>query len=198
MDVPAPGHGRPPLLERSSTRALRIGLLVAIALAVVGQILVQVTFAQVHHPVSLAEANTTADPHAVREQYRTLVDQGTYGQFRLTETVDYLWAFGVAASLVLAMLLVARTFAESSRLRTIARRLAPVAAVGGLLDAAENTVSHLMLADPWGFPDWLAPLHAGIARVKIPAIVVGVTLVITGLIVRAIIGRTNRAGGVTE
>lgn len=165
---------------------LRIGIVSAVLLAVIGQVFVQITFAQVNHPVTLLEANTTADPAALREQYRVLIDQDTLGAFRLTESVDFLWAGGVAATMFLAAIAIGRRHPYGSFLRRLAYLAAPVLALGGVLDMTENTVSIVMLADPWGFPDGLAPFHAGLATVKLPAIVAGVSFLMTHLLVIAI------------
>lgn len=153
------------------------GVVLAAAAAFAAQLTLQQTFATVRHPVSLLAANLTFDPDTVRGYYRVLDSQHTLDNMVRTEYVDYLWMVALAAFLFLvtrfvAALLATRHPAASGRLRT----LAVVAPLVPVLDAVENAFSLVMLADPWGFPAWLAVAHAGVSWAKtlgIPVVAVG-------------------------
>ncbi len=156
-------------LRRVFGRAELPTLLVgAVGLAVFGQVLVQRTFATVRHPVTLIDANLTFDPETVRGYYEVLAAQGTLDRMVATELVDFVWPAGLAASLIMIVLSVAallrhRNPAGASRLR----RMAPLMALAPACDIIENSISLVMLSDPFGFPGGLAPLHGGFSVAKV-------------------------------
>lgn len=154
------------------TPLLSVLFAASVATAVIGQVWLQATFATVRHPVTLAVANTTADPGTVRGWYRVLIEQGTLDRMVTTELVDYVWVLGLAASVVLLTVLVARLLRRRNpRASRLLSRLAPWAALAPGIDAIENALSLLMLADPLGFPDILAFAHAGVSWLKLAAII---------------------------
>ncbi len=162
------------VLGRVELLALLTG---SVGLAVLGQILVQRTFAGVRHPVTLAEANLGFDAETVRGHYRVLAAQGTLDRMVATELVDVIWSVGLAASLTMIVLTAAallrhRNPAGSRRLR----RMAPLMALAPACDVVENSVSLVMLSDPFGFPEVLAPLHAGFSVAKLTFAAASATL----------------------
>lgn len=169
---------------------LVVGLAVAVPAAVAAQVWLQATFATVGHPASLGAANTTADPQTVRDWFATLAAQGTLDRMVATELVDLAWIGALAAVLVLGTLLAARLLdprhpAAARRLRAIA----PWTALAPGLDLVENALSLIMLADPSGFPDALAPAHAAASWLKLISIV-GVAVLVPAVTIAA-----GRAGG---
>lgn len=175
---------------------LILALVGAVGVAVGGQFALQLTFAQVRHPVSLGTANLTADPETVRGWYRLLIEQGTLDRMVATETVDYLWMAGLGSSLVLITLLVAellRTRNPVARLRL--RRIAPWMAAAAVSDAVENAISLIMLSNPLGFPDPLSYAHAGVSVIKIIAAVASATVVPAYAVWAFIRGRTGTEHG---
>lgn len=151
--------------------ALALPLAAALGLSAFGQILLQSSFRQTCHPVSLFRANTTADPARIRDWSATLSAQGTLNRMIAVEITDLIWIAGLAATAILMTLLAARLLrrrnpAASDRLY----RIAPYTALAPALDLVENVVSLAMLSDPTGFPDTLAHLHAAASWAKLAAI----------------------------
>lgn len=144
----------------------------AFAAAAIGaQLLLQSVFATVNHPTTLLRSNHNADADTARQWHRTLLEQGTLDRMVRTEQVDYLWMAALAAALVSITLLASRLLAaRAPRASARLRRFAPWAALAPAVDAAENAVSLLMLADPLGFPAPLAAVHAALAWLKLMAI----------------------------
>ncbi|WP_232668726.1 hypothetical protein [Pseudonocardia sp. TRM90224] len=177
-------------LRRTLGRVELLALLTGSAgLAAVGQVLVQRTFAEVRHPVTLAEANLTFDAATVRGHYQVLVAQGTLPRMVATELVDFIWSVGLASSLIMIVLTVAallrhRNPAGSRRLR----RMAPLMALAPACDVVENSVSLMMLSDPFGFPEVLAPLHAGFSVAKLTLAAASATLAPAYAVVAAAMG----------
>jgi hypothetical protein len=159
-------------VTRPRTRLLVTLLAAAVALAMVGQVWLQATFATVRHPMSLGVANTTADAETVRGWFRVLIAEGTLDRMVATELVDLVWVAGVVASVVLLTLLAARSLeGRNPPAARLLRRLAPWTAFAPGLDAVENGLSLVMLADPLGFPAPLAAAHAAVSWVKLAAMV---------------------------
>ncbi|MHA6628795.1 hypothetical protein ACU61A_25425 [Pseudonocardia sichuanensis] len=147
-------------------------LAAAVVMAVVAQVLLQSVFATVRHPVALGVANTTGDAELVRSWHRRLLAQGTLEEMVATELVDLLWIAALAAVAVLATALAARLLAPHDPWgASVLRRSAPWTALAPGLDLLENALSLAMLADPLGFPAWLAAAHASVSRAKLAAVV---------------------------
>ncbi|WP_026929099.1 hypothetical protein [Glycomyces tenuis] len=145
---------------------------VGIAAALAAQIRLQALFATAEHPTTLLRSNHNADAALARDWHRTLLDQGTLDRMVTTERFDYLWMLALAAALVsITMLASALLERRAPRASRRLRRLAPAAALPAAVDAAENAVSLAMLADPLGFPELLAPLHASLAWLKLACVV---------------------------
>jgi hypothetical protein len=156
----------------TSTPRLVVGFGTAVAAAVAAQVWLQATFASVRHPASLATANTTGDPAVVRGWYATLVEQGTLSRMVATELVDLAWIAALAAVLVLGTTLAARGVRRRSpQLSGMLARAAPWTALAPGLDLLENALSLVMLSNPHGFPDALAPAHAAVSWAKLAAVV---------------------------
>ncbi len=62
---------------------------------------------------------------------------------------------------------------------------------GAICDAVENLISFVMLANPQGFADWIAPPYSGFAVVKFAmitaamlALIVSAVLILAGRVVK--------------
>jgi hypothetical protein len=159
-------------MSRPRTTVLVLLLAAAVAVAAVGQVWLQATFATVRHPASLGVANTTADADALRGWYRVLLAQGTLDRMVATELVDLVWVGGVAASSVLLTLVAARLLSRRNPPAAgLLRRIAPWTALAPGMDLVENGLSLVMLADPLGFPAPLAVAHAVVSWLKLAGMV---------------------------
>jgi hypothetical protein len=165
-------------LIRPSRAQLATFLAVSILLAAAGYVAVEISFAAARYPVPLLEGQLAFSGSAIKSHYATLLAQGTIEQFVLTQVVDFVWIIGLMLTLFCAHVAMARAQPAGSSWRRFALRLAVVAPLIAASDACENAVSFLMLADPAGFPDWLALLYSGFAAIKWSWAGIGVTLVV--------------------
>ena len=164
------------------TRAWLSALLaLSLLLAAAGYVAVELSFAATHYPVSLLEGQLTFSGPAIKSHYATLLAQGTFDRFVLTQVIDFAWIVGLMLTLFFAHVAIARGQPAGSRWRPLALRLAVVAPLIAASDALENAVSFIMLADPTGFPDWLAVLYSGLAAIKWSWAVIGVSLIVIQL-----------------
>jgi hypothetical protein len=161
------------------TRArLSIFIALSLLLATIGYVAVEVSFATTKYPVSLLEGQLAFSGTAIKSHYAALLAQGTFDRFVLTQVIDFAWIIGLMLTLFFAHVAIARGQPAGSHWRQLALRLAVVAPMIAASDAFENAVSFVMLADPKGFPDWLAPLYSGFAALKWSWAVIGVSLII--------------------
>lgn len=160
------------------TRAWLSALLVlSLLLAAGGYVAVEISFAATNYPVSLLEAQLAFSGTAIKSHYATLLAQGTFDQFVLTQVIDFAWIIGLMLTLFFAHVAIARGQPAGSHWRQLALRLAVIAPLIAAADAIENAVSFVMLADPTSFPDWLAVLYSGLAAIKWSWAVIGVSLI---------------------
>lgn len=173
------------LYQPTKTRLSAL-LVLSLLLAAGGYIAVETSFAATHYPVSLLEGQLAFSGSAIKSHYAALLAQGTFDRFVLTQIIDFVWIIGLMLTLFFAHIAIARGQPAGSKWQRLALRLAVVAPLIAASDALENAVSFFMLADPQGFPDWLAPLYSGLAAVKWSWAVLGVSLLVIQLGVLAL------------
>lgn len=164
-------------LTKPTRARLAASLVLSLLLAAAGYVAVETSFAATHYPVSLLEGQLAFSGAAIKSHYATLLAQGTFDRFVLTQVIDFAWIVGLMLTLFFAHVAIARGQAAGSQWRRLALRLAVVAPLIAASDALENAVSFLMLADPNGFPDWLALVYSGLAAIKWSWAVIGVSLI---------------------
>ncbi len=120
-------------------------------------------------PVPFYIGQTRFSGEAIKADYQFLIDQGTLNIFIQTQLIDYVFmlasfiAFFCLAAAVLRSIPKSPSFSILRRLGIFMLWLTPM---GALMDAFENLVSFVMLADPLGFPNWLAYPYSGFAVAK--------------------------------
>ena len=164
-------------LKKPTQAWLATLLVLSLLLAIAGYVAVEISFATTNYPVSLLEGQLAFDGAAIKSHYAALLAQGTFDRFVLTQVIDFAWIIGLMFTLFFAHIAIARGQPAGSSWRQFALRLAVVAPLIAASDALENAISFLMLADPHGFPDWLAPLYSGFATIKWSWAVIGISLV---------------------
>lgn len=166
---------------------------VALALTLLAQVALRLTFRLVGHPVSLDAANLEADPEVVRGWYALLLDQGTYLQMIRTELVDIPWAILLGLTLVALYRLVGGLLRSvHPTIAALLFRWAPLAAIGPAFDVVENVFSLAMLTDPFGFPDWWSTAHVVAAWLKIAGVVAAATVGPTLSVIALVSARRTR------
>lgn len=165
-------------LTTPSKAKLSIYLVLSILLAIGGFIAVETSFAKTNYPAPLIASQLAFSGATTKAHYATLYTQGTFDRFVLTQVIDFAFIIGLILTLFFAHVAVARGQPPGSGWQQLALRLAVISPLISASDALENTVSFFMLADPQGFPNWLAILYSGFAAVKWLWAVIGTALII--------------------
>lgn len=139
------------------------------------------SYAASRHPVDYATGQTTFDATRIKGFYAHMQAEGTLDIYLRTQLID----FGFLIALGLCGVLIGTLVARAGRDGSWARRIGSLAAAlflgGAVMDASENLVSFVMLADPQGFADWLALPYSGFAVVKFALITAGMAAVLISL-----------------
>lgn len=117
-------------------------------------------------PVPYWQAQLSFDHLKLKGWYATLIEQGSLGLYLQAQYIDFLF---IASTLVLhaaALIVAARLHPAASRSREIMLWAALLSASAPVLDALENLVSFVMLADPLSFEPALALVYSSLAAGK--------------------------------
>lgn len=147
------------------------------------------SYAASNHPVDYATGQTTFDAARIKGFYAHMQDLGTLDIYVRTQIIDF--AF-IGAVMVLGLLLgtlVARLGRKGGYGRRLGFVAAGLAMTGACMDAAENLVSFVMLANPQGFADVLALPYSAFASVKFAML----TLAMLSVLASIIAGLAERA-----
>ncbi|MEM9612271.1 MAG: hypothetical protein AAGA59_05035 [Actinomycetota bacterium] len=163
------------------------------ALAVVNTVLNEL-YARSGFPVSYAEGQTTFDGGRLKEFYAVVLDEGSMGFYWATQLFDYVFMaafalFGLAAASRLVRAAEARS---QPRTATLAAAGAGAAVAGAGLDAIENLISFVMLAQPRTFADWIALPYSTAAAAKFAAVTVGMACLLLATAATAVAALTGR------
>lgn len=140
------------------------------------------------HPVDYATGQTTFDALQVKGFYAVMEQAGTLGIYVQTQVFDYVFMVTLAIFGMMLGTFVARAGRPGSWARRIGFAAALAAIIGAVMDALENAVSFVMLADPAGFADWIVLPYSGFAAVKFALIGLALFGVVACLIM-ALLGR---------
>jgi hypothetical protein len=138
------------------------------------------------HPVDYATGQTTFDAQRVKGFYDVMDQAGTLGIYVQTQIFDYVFMLTLAAFGAMLGTFVARAGRQGSWARRIGLTAAIAALFGAVMDALENGVSFVMLADPAGFADWLVLPYSGFAAIKFALIGLALLCVAACLIIAAL------------
>ncbi len=151
------------------------------------------SYAASNHPVDYATGQTTFDGAKIKGFYAHMTEAGTLDIYARTQLIDF--AF-IAAILLVGVTLgtfVTRFAQKASWGRRAGLSVAMLATGGAACDAVENLISLVMLANPTGFPNWLAVPYSGFAVVKFAlitaamgALVVAIVLIVAGRISKSV------------
>ncbi len=149
-----------------------------------------VLYAASQHPVDFATGQTGFDGALVKSYYAHMQAQGTLDVYVFTQQFDFLFMACLALFGALFGTLVARYAGQGTKRGTWGRRFGFIAAglaiAGATMDAMENLVSFVMLAQPQTFANWLALPYSGFASVKFALITLAMAAVLVSLILGAL------------
>lgn len=175
-----------PLTKMNCVTHLPVVLHGAAAVAAVGYIqwikgVLDRSYAASSHPVDYATGQTAFDGGVIKGYYAKMEAAGTLDIYVTTQLID----FGFILGMVCIALFVCTLVARLGRAGSFARKMGLIAGVsilaGALCDAIENAISFKMLANPSGFPDWLALPYSTSASVKFALIALGMLLLLVSL-----------------
>ena len=172
----------------------RHGLLAIAAVLLLGvvNVVLDASYAASNHPVAYAEGQTTFSGSEFKGFYAVMEEAGTLGRYWQTQFID----FGFIAMMIVVGMTLGLLFARLNRPGSLPTRLGRMAALliplGAVFDVIENLISFVLLADPQGFPDWLAIPYSTAAVIKFLLIGLGMLALlgsIVGSVVRRFVGR---------
>ena len=174
-------------LVHPSKLKLNLYLTLSLILAIGGYIVVEISFYKSNYPVSLFEGQLAFDAAEIKSHYAVLKQQGTFGIFVKTQIIDFAWIIGLMLTLFFTHIAIARAHSADSKWQSLALYLAVFGPLIAASDAVENLFSFVMLANPSGFPDWIAPVYSSFAAIKWSWAVIGVSLIVIQLVALFII-----------
>lgn len=124
------------------------------------------SYAASGYPVPYYVAQLSFSAERLKGWYAAMLQQGTLDLYLRTQHIDFVF---IASTLLLhffTLVLASRAFPAGSRGRRTMVAAAAVSAIAPMADAAENLVSYVMLAQPLGFPSWLALVYSSFSAVK--------------------------------
>lgn len=153
------------------------------------------SYAASNHPVDYVTGQTSFSGETIKGYYAEMEAQGTLDVYWTTQLIDLGFILAMACIAVFVCTLVARC----SRIASWGRRVGLLAGasvlLGAVCDAIENGWSFVMLADPTGFPDWLALPYSAFASVKFGLIGLGMGLLVVSIIL-CLVGRASGRPGI--
>lgn len=157
-------------------------------------------YARSQFPVPYQEGQTEFSGELIKSYYQVMIDAGTLNIYWQTQLFDYLFMAAMFLWGITMPLLVRRLYTKGSWPYRLASFAALSIPFGAAMDAVENLISFVMLAQPLTFPDWLAPIYSSFAAAKFAGIGSGYIAVFVSLILFAIgflWSKVKRAGGST-
>ncbi|MES2933352.1 MAG: hypothetical protein V4805_07685 [Pseudomonadota bacterium] len=136
-------------------------------------------------PVPFFIGQLSFSPEKIKDWYAFMVEHGTLGQYILTQHIDSLFILSTLVLHGVALVLISRLFAAGSKARSVMVACAMLSAIAPIADQVENLVSYVMLADPAGFPDFLAYIYSSLAALKFAMFMFAYLAAPLGLIVGA-------------
>jgi hypothetical protein len=173
--------------NQPTARWLAVGTAVAFAFNAFATKILDASYAKSRFPVPYYEAQLSFDASKLKGWYAYLADQGTLGTYLQTQNIDFVFIVSVLMLHVLALLLISRLFTEGSRLRRWMIVAALLSTLAPLLDAFENAVSYVMLANPTNFADGWALVYSSFAAGKFAMFTFAYAAAAVGILVGVIL-----------
>ena len=117
-------------------------------------------------PVPYWEAQLSFSHLKLKGWYQSLIEQGKLDLYLQAQYVDFLFIASVMLLHVAVLVVVSRMLPESSKSRLTVLWVALLSSLAPILDALENLVSFVMLAEPLAFEPVLAIAYSSLAAGK--------------------------------
>lgn len=166
--------------RRLSSRTHGFGAAAAVVGLGVANAVLNHLYAASGHPVDYATGQTSFSAERIKGWYGEMAAGGTLDVYLATQLFDYVFILTVLATGALGATFLARK--SVGRCRAAALWAAAMLATGAGLDAIENLISFVMLADREGFPAYLAVAYSSIAVAKFAFIASAMGLLVFSLL----------------
>lgn len=160
-------------LQRASLGHHGLAALGTLVLLASQSALLNWSYAASNHPVGFAEGQTTFSATKIKGFYAVMQEAGTLDRYWQTQLLDFGLIIAMAVSGIAVGTFAARLNAPQSIFARAARLAALLICGGTIFDSIENLLSFVMLAQPQGFPDWLALPYSTAAVIKFALISAG-------------------------
>ena len=117
-------------------------------------------------PVPYWEAQLSFSHLKIKGWYQALIEKDSIGLYLHAQYVDFLFIASVLVLHVAVLVLVSRMLPNASRARSVMLFAALLSSLAPVLDALENLVSFVMLAQPLSFEPALALIYSALAAGK--------------------------------
>jgi hypothetical protein len=171
--------------SQQSLKKLTVLTLLALAFHMFASSILNKSYEASQFPVQYYVAQLSFSPESLRQWYGQLIEKGTLDIYIQTQHIDFLFIASVLVLHPLALLLIAKLFANDSIWQKIMIGSAALSALAPLADALENWVSYVMLAQPADFAPWLAYLYSGVASLKFAMFVFAYVMACMGILIAA-------------
>lgn len=166
----------------------------SIAAAIGGLAAVEASFARVNFPVSLREGQLAFDGELIKGYYATLMAQGTFDDYVITQVIDFGWIIGLGLMVFVLHTALGRRYPLGSTMQRFHFWAALLSLAPSVLDALENITSFFMLANPTGFPNGLALVYSSFAQLKWWLAPVVMTVLLGSIVVWLLVLARRRIG----
>jgi len=130
------------------------------------------------YPPPLFPGQLAFSPEKVKGWYQFLIDNNTLDVYIKTQYIDFIFIFGLMATIFFTQLLIAKLNPKTSKWYTFAIGMCFWGSLLATADIWENIVTLTMLNNPTNFSPWLAYLASSFTVWKLSWAIIGCSLVI--------------------
>ncbi|QQS60133.1 hypothetical protein IPN41_03335 [Candidatus Falkowbacteria bacterium] len=170
------------LAEHMSYARVMTALVASIAILVGGLLSANTYYELSRYPVRLFAGQLAFSPEKVAEWYQFLVANDTLNIYIKTQYIDFIFIFGLMATIFFTQLLIVKLNTKGSRWYTFAVGMCFWGPLLATADIWENLTTLTMLSNPTGFTPTLAYIASSFTVWKLSWSLIGTTLVVVQLI----------------
>lgn len=153
-------------MRQMSNLKLAGSIVLSVLLMVGGLSIASSYFELAQFPGSLFEAQLAFRAELIESQYQTMLDQGTFRFYVITQVLDYLFIIGLGCVGYFIHVAISRIYEEGTLGYKAARFGGWLVVTSAVLDALENVVVFILLSNPTEISPVLAGLYSTLALLK--------------------------------
>lgn len=147
--------------------------------------ILEASYARSNHPANVFTGQTGFSGALVKEYYAHMEGLGTFGIYVQTQLIDFAFILGVFMTALMFSTLAMRMARLDSRGFKLAKFAGLAGMFGACMDVLENLISFAMLANPAGFPDWIALPYSTAAALKFTGMTLGMAALFAAVLMIA-------------